>query len=86
MKYSGKEFIPDFVFMPADMFIEVKLVKTWERAKAAIDEINADILAYKTKYSKGMFIVYDMGTIRDTAEFAGSIEQQMDIAVCVVKH
>ena len=86
VKYSGKEFIPDFIFMPADMFIEVKLVKTAERAKTAIDEINADILAYKTKYSKGMFIVYDVGIIRDASEFAGSIEQHMDIAVCVVKH
>lgn len=86
VKYSGKEFIPDFIFMPADMFIEVKIVKSAERAKAVIDEINADILAYKTKYSKGMFIVYDVGIIRDSSEFAHSIEQHMDIAVCIVKH
>lgn len=86
VKYSGKEFIPDFIFMPADMFIEVKLVKGAERAKTAIDEINADILAYKSKYSKGMFIVYDVGIIRDASEFAHSIEQHMDISVCIVKH
>ena len=72
MKYSGKEFVPDFIFVPADMFIEVKLVKTAERTKTVIDEINADILAYKTEYSKGMFIVYDVGIIRDASEFAGS--------------
>lgn len=86
VKYAGKEFIPDFIFKPASMFIEVKLVKTPDKAKNVIDEINADILAYKSEYSKGMFIVYDVGTIRDTQEFVGSIEQQMDISVCLVKH
>jgi hypothetical protein len=86
VKYSGKEFVPDFVFLPADMFIEVKLIKSAERSKTAIEEINSDILAYKTRYSKGMFLIYDLGIIRDVSEFAGSIEQQMDIAVCLVKH
>ena len=68
------------------MFIEVKLVKTPAQSKTVVEEINADILAYKTAYSKGMFIVYDLGIIRDTQEFTSSIEQQMDIAVCLVKH
>lgn len=86
VKYSGKEFVPDFIFKPADMFIEAKLVKTPERLKSCIEEINADILAYKTRYSKGMFIVYDVGTIRDSNEFVASIEQQMDVSVCLVKH
>jgi hypothetical protein len=86
VKYSGKEFIPDFIFLPADMFIEVKLIKSTERSKTAIEEINADILAYKTRYSKGMFLVYDLGIVRDVSEFVGSIEQQMDISVCLVKH
>jgi hypothetical protein len=86
VKYSGKEFVPDFIYLPANMFIEAKLVKTPERAKIVVEEINSDILAYKTRYSKGMFIVYDVGTIRDASEFVGSIEQQMDIAVCLVKH
>jgi hypothetical protein len=86
VKYSGKEFVPDFVYIPADMFIEVKLIKSAERSKTAIEEINSDILAYKTRYSKGMFLVYDLGIIRDVSEFVGSIEQQMNISVCLVKH
>src|SRR5580704_7560458 len=78
VKFSGKEFVPDFIYKPANMFIEVKLVKTPERAKAVIEEINADIVAFKTRYSKGMFVVYDVGIIRDAREFMESFEQQMD--------
>ncbi len=84
--YSGKEFVPDFVFVPSDMFIEIKLVRIPEQAKTVIDEINADIVAYRTQYSKGIFIVYDLGVIRDVSEFARSIEHNMEIYVCVIKH
>jgi hypothetical protein len=73
VKYSGKEFVPDFVFLPADMFIEVKLISSVERSKTAIEEINSDILAYKTRYSKGMFLIYDLGIIRDVAQLVRSI-------------
>lgn len=86
VKYFGKEFVPDFIFIPANMFIEAKLVKTSDRAKSVIEEINSDILAYRTRYSNGMFIVYDLGMSRDVSEFAHSIEQNMAISVCVVKH
>ena len=55
-------------------------------AEPLIEEINADILAYNTRYATGMFIVYDLGIIRDVPEFVASIEQQMDISVCFIKH
>ena len=44
VKYSGKEFILNFIFQPADMFIEIKLVKTPEQVKNTVDKINADSL------------------------------------------
>lgn len=86
VKYSGKEFVPDFIFFPADMFIEIKLIKRADQAKSAVEEINADILAFKTRYSRGIFVVYDLGFLRDVSEFARSIEQNMDVFVCVIKH
>jgi hypothetical protein len=86
VKYAGKEFVPDFIFVPADMFIEVKLVKNTDRAKTVVEEINADLVAYKTRYARGIFVIYDLGVIRDVSEFAHSIEQNMDVFVCVIKH
>jgi hypothetical protein len=85
VKYSGKEFVPDFIFFPADMFIEVKLIKRADQTKTAVEEINADLVAYRTKYSRGIFVVYDLGFLQDVSEFARSIEQNMDVFVCVIK-
>ncbi|MDQ2084313.1 hypothetical protein RA307_29350 [Xanthobacteraceae bacterium Astr-EGSB] len=86
MKYAGKEFVPDFIYIPADMFIEVKLVKNAEQAKTVVEEINADLVAYRTQYARGIFVVYDLGAIRDVSEFTRPIEQNMEVFVCVIKH
>ena len=52
-----------------------------------IDEINADIPAYKTRYKNLLFVVYDMGCIRDISSFVGDIESNnKNVSVIVVKH
>lgn len=53
--------------------------------KSLIDEINADILAYKTAYERVVFVIYDLGTIRDEAEFKSSIEAVEGVAVVIIK-
>jgi len=84
--YSSKEFIPDFTFDDIDAVLEVKLCKTDKKEKDIVDEINADILAYATKYDNLTFLVYDLGIIRDINLFQRDIEKNKPrIKVLVVK-
>ena len=65
VKVSVKESVPDFVFRPLSLALEVKYVKDRSRLGALVDEINADIAAYLTSYESIIVLVYDVGTIRD---------------------
>ena len=69
VKLSSKESIPDFILPPFEEAIEVKLVKDRRRVSEVIDEINADIPAYLSKYRHLLFIVYNLGQIQDEADF-----------------
>lgn len=86
VKVSIKEVVPDFVLPKLSLAIEVKLAKTDTKAKAIVDEINADIQSYSRAYSHLLFIVYDLGTIRDTLEFTRDLEAVTGVEVIVVKH
>lgn len=85
-EFSGKEYIPDFIVKKLGLCIEVKLLKENRRSKI-IEEINADITAYGKEYKRQLFVVYDLGFIRDEIEFKRDIENSGDgIRVIVVKH
>jgi hypothetical protein len=84
--YSSKTHIPDFVFKPIETTVEGKFCDTLTRQKEIISEINDDIVAYKTKYSNLIFVVYDLGVIRNVDKFNGEIEKQGSIIVKVIKH
>ena len=57
------------------------------RKSHVIEEINADITAYSKEYKRQLFIVYDLGFIRDEIESKRAIENSGDeIKVIVVKH
>lgn len=84
-EFSGKEYIPDFILPKMNVCIEVKLLRETKRSRV-IDEINADITAYSTKYERLLFVVYDLGVIRDEAEFRRDIENAgANIKVVIVK-
>jgi hypothetical protein len=83
--YSSKKYIPDFTFESTDLALEVKLCNTEGKEKAIIDEINADIPAYQTRYRYIIFVVYDLGYIRDVGQFRSGIESNPDVYVTVVK-
>lgn len=85
ISYSSKNFIPDFTIDELDLALEIKLCKTITKEKAIIDEINADIPAYKTKYNILIFIVYDLGFIRDVNLFKSGIEDNSDVYVILIK-
>lgn len=85
-EFSGKEYIPDFILPKMNLCIEVKLMREGKRSRI-IDEINADITAYSTKYERLLFVVYDLGVIRDETEFCRDIENAgANIKVVIVKN
>ena len=85
VKVSSKEVIPDFTMASDDLAIEVKLLKDQKQLGRVVDEINADIVSYCTHYRFVLFIVYDMGIIRDEAEFREDLEATQTVRVLVVK-
>jgi uncharacterized repeat protein (TIGR03803 family) len=83
VKTSGKESVPDFIFPHLKLCLEVKLAKSGDKLRAIV---NADIRAYATRYERQLYIVYDVGTIRDEAEFKRDLESAPGVSVLVVKH
>lgn len=65
--FSGKEYIPDFIVPKLNLCIEVKLLKDGRKSRI-IEEINADITAYNKIYKRQLFVVYDLGVVRDEVE------------------
>ena len=84
--YSSKSYIPDFTLPRLDLAIDLKLCAKMDHEKALIAQINDDILAYRTKYGNVLFVVYDLGIIRDINRFASQFEGHDGILVRVVKH
>ena len=83
IEYSSKKYIPDFSIEKLSLAIEIKLCKNGE--KPLIAQINDDILAYKTQFKNLIFLIYDLGQIRDVDLFKNSIEQNEDIIVQIIK-
>lgn len=84
--FSSKHYIPDFTFELENTALEIKMCNRRGKEKTLIDEINSDIVAYKTKYKKLIFIVYDNGLIRDVSKFKQDIKNQEDVYIEVIKH
>lgn len=85
VKVSAKEVIPDFILPRLSLAIEVKLLKAASRVREVIDEINADVAAYSKRYRNLLFIVYDLGYIRDEIEFKHDLERPGNVSVVIVK-
>ncbi len=86
IEYSSKTYQPDFTFDKISLAIDVKFCGREGREKKIISEINDDVLAYQTKYPNVLFVVYDIGFIRDVDRFSQSFEDHKGIVVRVVKH
>ena len=86
VKTSGKESIPEFIFPNLNLCLEVKLSKSADNLRKIVDEINADIRAYATRYDRQLYVVYDLGVIRDEGEFKRDLEDAPGVSVLVVKH
>ena len=84
--YSSKTYIPDFTLPRLDLAVELKLSTRDEHEKALIAQLNDDILPYRTKYGNVLFVVYDIGVIRDVDRFSSHFEGHEGILVRIVKH
>lgn len=85
-EFSGKEYIPDFIIPRLNLCLEVKLVKDGRKSRV-VEEINADINAYNKLYKRQMYIVYDLGCIRDEMEFKRDFEEsKTEIRIVIIKH
>lgn len=86
VKVSIREAVPDFIFHRLGLALEIKLAGPKTRAQSLVDQIQADIGNYSHKYARLIFVVYDMGKIRDSDEFCRDLEKQAGVRVTVVKH
>lgn len=43
-------------------------------------------MAYKTKYDNIIFVIYDLGVIRDIDEFQGIFESNENVILKIIKH
>lgn len=83
--YSGKFYVPDFTFEALDLALEAKLCNRPERVKELVDEINADIVGYQKRYKLAIFVIYDLGFIRDEQTFRSGIESNLNVYVKIIK-
>lgn len=86
IKFSGREFIPDFVFPNLNLALEAKLIREKQHISKCIEEMSADIPAYLSTYESILFCVYDLGEIRDVGEFQSGILKTNGVRICVIKH
>lgn len=86
IQYSSRNYRPDFTLREYDLAIEVKFCAEPGRESDIIREINDDILAYRTAFKSTLFLIYDIGCIRDVDKFCGPFKAQQDVHICVIKH
>jgi len=86
IEYSNKKYIPDFSINKLDLIIEVKFCDSVAKSKSIIAEINDDIVAYQSKLGNLIFIIYDIGSIRDIDSYKYSFEKNENVIIKIIKH
>jgi hypothetical protein len=81
IEYSSKTYRPDFTLTQIDLAVEIKLCGKGGREVDLIAEINDDIVAYATRYGNQLFVVYDVGQIRDIERFTSAFESNEGVLV-----
>lgn len=76
---------PDFTIEALSLAVEVKLVKAAADEARVIREISADIQGYQQEYPHLLFVVYDLGVIRDFDRFKSGLASAR-IRLILVKH
>ena len=81
-----RAFKPDFALTPMDLALEVKFTNDKHSASDAQEEISADIAAFKTKWSRLLVVVYDLGAIDDPQRMRNDNMKHFGVSVLIVKH
>lgn len=71
---TGNRYV-DFVVEDCNLALEAKLCNSADDESRIIEDINADITVYKTRYENIAFVVYDCGFIRNPNKFRADFEQ-----------
>jgi hypothetical protein len=77
---------PDFVLPSLDVALEVKLAHEKHSEGAIQEEIMADVSAYKTKWKRLVFVVYDTGVVHDPAKMREENMKHFGVNIMIVKH
>ena len=83
---GGKSYKPDFVIESEGMVIEVKLAKDGHGISKIQEQIGSDIHGYQQKWPRVLFVIYDLGTIKDPEKIRISNEKTRGVFVEIVKH
>jgi hypothetical protein len=82
--HSSRTYVPDFTFSDLQAALELKLCSRHGCEKEITAEINDEILAYRARYPRIIFGVYDLGFIRDPDQFSRTFET--GVLVSVIMH
>jgi len=64
----------------------VKFIKDKSRLGSCIEEINSDITSYSSRYAFLLFVVYDLGVVRDEDEFVSGFIKNDNVSCILIKH
>lgn len=84
--YSSRTYRPDFIIPDINLAIDLKFCNHSSRESKIIQELNDYTLAFQSKYERALFIVYDVGQIRDVDSFLSPYQHYLNVIVKVVKH
>ena len=84
--YSSRTYVPDFTFPGLQAALELKLLNRADKEEEVIAEIHDEILAYRTRYARIVFGVYDLGFIREPDRFSRTFDGPDGVLVTVIRH
>jgi hypothetical protein len=84
IEHATKKVKPDFALPTLDTALEVKFCNSTRREKEIIEEIGADIVAYRNKYRAILFIVYDVATISDKESFIRGFSHEPGVLIEII--
>ncbi len=83
IRFAGKNYRIDFVAVPLRLAIEVKLVKRTSKVGAVIDQVAADLEAYRSRFDRLLVLIYDLTGEVDLAEFTEQVSDPLTEIILV---
>jgi hypothetical protein len=84
IRYGGVDYRADLLIRSLGAIIEVKLSRKKEDVRKIMRQINSDKLAYLSHQRWVIFVVFDLGRIRNTERFEKEVEAGEERIICKV--